>query len=117
MTCLDTQNLFRGDTLKLNYQIKEDGVNINITGSEFRLTVRDAKASTSDTTDTDAKFTSLAVITDPLNGLFEFNITPEQNTIDPFDYTYDIQWKNADGDIQTFGTSKYIVEFDVTRSE
>ena len=114
---LDRQCVYRGDTLKLNYTIKEDGVPVNITGSEFRLTVRDSPPPTDDTSDVDAKFTSLAVVTDPLNGVFDFNITPEQNTIDPFDYTYDVQWKNADGDIQTLGTGIYEITADITRSE
>lgn len=119
MACqvLEAQRIFRGDTLKLQYTFKEDGVILDITGWEVKLTVRLTPAPTSDTTDVDAILTSLADIPVGTDGIANFNITPEQNTIDPTEYKYDVQYKNVDGDIRTVGTGRYIVDFDVTRSE
>ena len=119
MACniLEPLCVFRGDTTKLQYTFKEDGVVLDITGWEVRLTVRLVPALTTDTTDTDAKFTTLADIPVGTDGIANFTITSENNTIDPADYKYDVQYKNVDGDIQTVGKGKYTVEGDVTRSE
>jgi len=109
------RTIFRSDTYSFPVTFKEDGVPINITDWEIRFTVRTSAPSTDTTDDSNAVISSLAVITDAINGEAQFTITPTETDIDPIEYVYDIQYKTEVGVTRTLGTSTFTVEADITR--
>lgn len=113
------KNYIRGDSRLISISIfQSDGVTpFNLTGCEVWFTVN---ASSNNTSDTDAsavialKNTSIA---NPTLGVATIQIT-NANTQDiaPGTYYYDVQLKDASGNITSLAQNQFIVIADVTRS-
>lgn len=107
----------RSDSLKFTMNFTSDGSPVDLTGAEIRLTVRINSPKTDVTDDTEAKISSLAVITDAVGGVADFNITPSETDIDPLDYLYDIQYKDSTGFTRTINPKPLLFRVigDITR--
>jgi len=119
MTCdLTQREMIRGDSDVFTVTFKDStGTPIDITGWEVRYTVRENYAETSIVSDTNAAISSLATITIGTDGVAEFNVTPSQTQIDPKEYRYDIQYKDALGVIKSIPSGILVVSSDVTRDQ
>lgn len=113
------KNYIRGDSRLISVNIfQSDGVTpFNLTGCEVFFTVN---ANTNNTTDTD---TSAVIalknntITNPTLGVATIQIS-NANTQDiaPGTYYYDVQLKDANGNITSLAQNTFIIIADVTRS-
>jgi len=97
----------RGDTFKENpFQIKLNGVAINLTGCEFKMQLRKTAGG-------EVAKTVLITITDAVNGWYKYD--KQTFDIEAFDYLYDLQFKHANDDIITLYGGIFTVTNDITR--
>jgi hypothetical protein len=104
----------RGDTFPFQLTIKdENGVVIDITGDTFLLTV---DPSPTPTGSGDNLFQLTGVLTDPVNGVVEFQPSAIQADQTPQTYYYDVQQTEAvSGDIRTILYGEWQVVQDITK--
>ena len=113
------QNYIRGDSRLISIQIlQSDGVTpFNLTGCEVFFTVN---ANTNNTADNDSSAVialNSSSISNPTSGVASIQIS-NTNTQDipPATYYYDVQLKDASGNITSLAQNQFIVIPDVTRS-
>lgn len=103
--------LIRGDDQPFSLKFKEGGVVKNITGWTIFFTLKKNK----DDSDDDAIIKKTVSPTNPTEGEAEFSITDEETDDLQGIYYYDVQTKNASGDIKTVMIGTMSFEQDITR--
>lgn len=115
-------SVYRGDDYSstLTLTNSDTGAAIDITEYEFRLTVRTKDSlSDLDSQSEDSSSVINKVITehtDPTNGLTTISIDNDETNIAGGWYVYDIQMKDANGNITTILKGEFEVLNDVTRA-
>lgn len=106
--------IIRGDTEDIGFELKNDGVAVDLTGSSVYFTAKPAL--TADNDDNTAVI-QVEVIshTDPTNGITVIPLTPSDTDVTPGTYYYDIQIKSATGVITSIKHRQLEVIADVTR--
>lgn len=105
---------YRGDNPSYSFTVTNGGVAVDITGFVFFLTIKPAF----DADDTDAAAVVSETWTvpagaDATNGLT--SVTISLADVDPGDYFWDVQMKDASNNIKTLIVDNYRVVDDVTR--
>lgn len=107
--------LKRGDTFNRPIFLNIGGVGVDITGYTFYFTVKRFKDNVLDDLTALIK-KDITIFTEPLNGKFLLELSPTDTDIPQGEYFYDLQYKNASGDIKTIVENPlFIVDGDVTR--
>jgi hypothetical protein len=109
--------LNRGDskTYVVTCKYTSTGEAINITGWTVFFTVK-KNTNSNDSTDTDAIIKkTITSHTDPTNGITTISLTSDDTDIPSCSYMYDIQVKDASGNIGSTIADKFNVRGDVTR--
>lgn len=101
----------RGDSFPIQWQVKENGVAMNITGAVFRLTV---DAQPNPVNATTQKFQVSGIITDAAQGKVEFRPGVSNMDQTPDTYYYDLQMFHNTY-IVTLAKGKFIIEQDITK--
>lgn len=83
----------QGDSFVIDFQIKERGKPVDVTGATLAMEVKDAGGS--------VIFTCIGEYVDAKNGKMLLNITPDMSNIPVGDYLTDIQLIGADGSVNT----------------
>lgn len=104
---------FRGDTVPDRITVQVNGVPVDITGYQFRLTVNPSRDPADDTAQL---FQVVGVIIAPAtDGVVEFAPTPVQADQVPGVYFYDIEQVDTAGRVKTIMKDVYIFEQDITK--
>ena len=115
MSCVPEYEICRtrGDTKAELFQLKVNGVAVDISGDSFMLTVDPAPDPPDNTT---KLFDIAGVLVTPASGIFSFAPSTIQPTT-PGDYYYDIQWTDSSDSsrVKTILKGKYTVEQDITK--
>lgn len=115
---IGTITIPRGDDRSYNITIKDaEGAAINITGYTVFFTVKKIPT-TNHPTDDNAVIKK--VITSHVNaaqGITSVSLSRVDTKIDPRTYNYDIQIKDAGGNIMSSGIGEFIIEPEVTEAE
>jgi hypothetical protein len=110
---MEYRKIYRGDDYTLSVEVKDaDGNAYDLTGCTLFHTVKENESDSDD----DAVIKSdVTTHTDPTNGESEIDV-PDTDTDDltPGDYYYDVQLKDASGNIYTLEKGVMTVEYDVT---
>lgn len=101
--------LIRGDSNSII--VNFDGV--DLTGATVFFTAKSV-LDTADDTSADIAI-EVTEFDDPTSGEVIIPLTPEDTTVDPGDYFYDVQVKDSDGNIKSIPYRKLTVVADVTR--
>ena len=114
---LDDISIVRGDTDTVTVTFTDDctGDAIDITGYTVWLTVRESIPATTVEDDTDALI-SKEYTSGGVSGIATFNFSSTDTNIDVGTYFYDIQYKDADDNVETLGVSNFKITGDITRS-
>ena len=83
----------QGDSLAINFEIKNKCKPVDLTGATMLMQVRDA--------DNNLKFSLTGTAVDVKNGKMALLFTPAQTNIPVGDYNTDIQLTTADGNVNT----------------
>ena len=115
MSCVQEHNICRkrGDTHPEVFQLKQNGVAVDITGDTFRLTV----ATRPDPPDNSFQvFQLTGSILVAASGTFQFTPNTTQADQNPGTYYYDVQWiENTSGQIRTILAGTWTFEQDITK--
>jgi len=113
---LEPLKIRRGDSDSIVIKIinADTGLPENITGWEFRFTVREDIPATSVIDDTDAKIHKMFNSGDT-SGIATIPITTTDTNIDVKTYYYDVQYKTDTGDVDTLGIGNLFITPDITR--
>jgi len=103
---------FRGDTFPMVFNVKSNGVAVDIAGWTFTMTI-DPSDAPGDATDNVLQLAG--VLTDAPNGEVTFTMTAGEADITPASYNYDIQGVDGASVIRTFGVAKFIITQDITK--
>ena len=112
---ISNQNITRkrGDDYPLAMTLKDEaGVVINITSFVFQLVV---DPSIDPATSADNVLDLTAVLTDAVNGEFEFQPTAMEMDITPDVYFYEVQMTDASSAIRTILQGKFIIQQDIVK--
>lgn len=101
----------RGDTYPMSFVVKSEGVPLDITDSEFWLTVDPSKAPTDDTNNL---FALEGQIMNPLGGLVTFAVS-ESEADHVGNYFYDLQMIDPAGIVRTIQAGKFNFVQDITK--
>ena len=102
----------RGDSVLWTFQIKSEGVPVNITGFSFLLTVDPSPEPTGSGTNL---FQLTGSVITPLSGIVQFGMTPTQANQVPNEYYFDLQMTDGGGKIRTVAKGKFTIEQDITK--
>ena len=103
----------RGDTFPWTFTIKNQaGTVINIDNYAFRLTV-DADEDPPDASNN--LFELTGNITDPVNGIVEFELDATEADQEPEKYYYDLEWVDAASKIRTIAKSIFQFKQDISK--
>lgn len=112
-------NYPRGDSRLISVNIfQSDGITpFDLTGCEVWFTVNSNSNNTADN-DTSAAFqVKTSTFTNPTSGNAQLQITNTMTQdVNPGTYYYDVQVKDASGNITSLGQNQFLVIADVTRS-
>ncbi len=103
------------DTVSVTFKDKCSGDVLDITGWTIWFTVRDEVPAKTVTDDTGALI-SKVFTTGGSSGVATFEFTSTDTNQDIGSYLYDIQFKDADGNIDTLGVANFKITGDITRS-
>lgn len=109
-------NVIRGDTRTVNLTFLEsDGSTpINLSGGTVYFTVN---SSSDPSNDSSVAFQKIADnFTDAAEGQHTFTLTHADTNIEPGNYWYDAQFKDAVGNYTSSYRGKFIVQSDITRT-
>jgi hypothetical protein len=107
-------NITRGDDTSIGFELTNNGVPVDLTGSTVFFTAKPAL--TDDSGDTNAVISvEVTNHTDPTNGITSIPLTATDTDVDPAEYYYDIQVKKQDTTIVSIRYRKLKVWADVTR--
>lgn len=113
------KNYIRGDSRLISVSIlQSDGVTpFNLTGCEVFFTVNANSDNTSDNDTSAVIALKTSTFTNPASGVATIQIS-NTNTQDitPGTYFYDVQLKDANGNITSLAQNQFIIIADVTRS-
>lgn len=101
----------RGDTYKMGFIVKSNGVALNVTGCTFRLTVDPSK---NPVTDVANLFSLTGQIENGPAGLISFDVSPTQADHIGH-YFYDLQMVDGAGLIRTVQKGKFDFVQDITK--
>lgn len=110
-------SMIRGDSRNINATfLQSDGVTpIDITGGEVWLTLNASNDPASDSTAALQK--TVTVFSDPTNGAATISLAPADTSgLAAGTYFYDVQLKDASGNILSSKQDKFVLSADVTRS-
>ena len=107
--------IIRGDSQSIDVVFEDDaGVKLNLTGKTVFFTVKEQ----SDISANDDKALikkTITVHSDPTNGKTTIVLAPTDTNLEPANYVYDLQVKDAGGDIMSTEKSYLEIILDVTR--
>lgn len=107
-------NITRGDSESIRFELTDDGVAVDLTGSTVFFTAKPAL--TDDDTDSTAVIhVEVTSHTDPTNGITTIPLSATDTDVAPGTYYYDIQVKKADDTIVSIRYRLLKVWADVTR--
>ncbi len=109
------KNVIRGDSHTINLSvIHSDNTPVDLTGGTVFFTVNASDDPTDDTGAVIEK--SVTSHTDPTAGLTSIALAPDDtNSITPGTYFYDVQIKDASGNISSLPQDKFVLVADITR--
>lgn len=108
------KDIIRGDSLVINLTCKEaDGTPFDLTGYSIYFTAKSALDTNDDTAAAIQK--TIVSINNPSAGLVSIELSPADMDVAPGEYFYDIQFKDANGNVNSLQADKMIVIPDVTR--
>ena len=110
------KDYIRGDTRVINLAcLKSDGTALDLTGATVRFTLSATQAPTDDLSAILQK--SVFTHTSPAAGLTQITINPaDTQNLTPGSYFYDVQVKDASGNITSIKQDTFIINPDITRT-
>lgn len=109
---MSTISIIRGDDVSLEIELLENDLPFDLTDSSVFLTV---KSDLSDDDEDALIAKEVTEHTDPENGETAIDLTGEDTDIDPGNYLYDIQIKDAEDKIMSTRHGVFTVISDVTK--
>jgi len=108
-------SVIRGDSRTIQVTFTDSSNQpVDLTGAELFFTVN---ASSDPTDDSSAAIhKTVSVFTDPTSGVATISLSGTDTDIDPKTYFYDVQIKDASGDITSSKQDKFTVTADISRS-
>jgi hypothetical protein len=107
---------FRGDTVPESFYVKtSDGLNYDITGCAFKLTLNTLRNPPDTSTQILQLFETTLVPAEAVQGIVNFAPTALQADLPIGKYYYDIQMTYPTGDIQTIYTGRVTIRQDITK--
>jgi hypothetical protein len=104
----------KGDTFsEVAFEIKKNGTAINLTGATIRMQLRKQFSDTSAALSLTSVSSAGITITTAASGLFKINA--QIIDIEVFNYSYDIQFTLASGEVRTYVKGSFNVTPEVTR--
>ena len=103
----------RGDTVAIPFEVVDStGAVEDITGASFKLTVNSEEFPTDISNQV---FQSIGTITDALNGLVDFPVSPT-DADNLGDFYYDVQMTDASTKLATLAAGRFIMTQDITKA-